>query len=290
MKIVNILGGLGNQMFQYAFAIALQNEYPDAVVKLNKSCFHGYKLHNGYELDKIFTIHLPSAGLIDLIRYAYPWLNYNLWRLRRYLPIRKSMATDRDFRPSCDLTLAANKAYFDGYWQSPKYFEKYRDKIIEAFKMPKIIDEKNLNAVNFINRSKTAFVHIRRGDYINHPILGGVCTDIYYSNAISILRRNYDYDHFVVFSNDIDWCRNNLKELFKDCEVLFVDWNKGIESFRDIQLMSYCKAGIVANSSFSWWGAWLADSEVILCPEKWASVSGDHDKIIPNSWKKVSID
>ncbi len=289
MKIVNIIGGLGNQMFQYAFALALQKEYPDTKVKLNKSCFRGYKLHNGYELDKIFNILLPYANIKDLIRYAYPWVNYNLWRLKRFLPVRKSMAADRDFRPTCDLTLAANKSYFDGYWQSPKYFEKYRDLIIRAFKMPKITDERNLRAVNFIKRSKTAFIHIRRGDYMNHPILGGICTDTYYSNAINILRQNYGYDQFIIFSNDIGWCRQNFTELCKQGKVMFVDWNSGESSYRDIQLMSYCKAGIVANSSFSWWGGWLAEAEVILCPIKWAAISGDFDKIIPNNWIRVDI-
>ncbi len=266
MKIVNVIGGLGNQMFQYAFAIALQNEYPDSQIKLNKSCFRGYGLHDGFLLDKIFDIKFDYATVWDLMKYAYPWINYQTWRLRRYLPERKSMTKDSYFRPSCDLALAANKSYFDGYWQSPKFFEKYRDKVLDAFKMPVIKDEKNLEAINFIRQSKTAFIHVRRGDYVTHPHLGGICTEVYYTNAINELKNKYGYDRFIIFSNDMDWCKENLPGLLYGREIFFIDWNKGKDSLRDIQLMSCCQAGLVANSSFSRWGAWWGDKEVVLCP------------------------
>ena len=290
VKIVNVIGGLGNQMFQYAFAIALQNEYPDSQIKINKSCFRGYNMHDGFQLERIFDIKLEYASVWDLMKYAYPWISYQLWRLRRYLPERKSMTKDSYFRPNCDLTLAATKSYFDGYWQSPKYFEKYRDKILDAFKMPEIRDEKNLEALQFITQSKTAFIHVRRGDYLTHPHLGHICTEAYYSNAIKELKGNFGYNRFVIFSNEMNWCREKLPKLLSNSEICFVDWNSGVESYRDMQLMEHCSAGIVANSSFSWWGAWLGNKEIVLSPERWTDWGEALEVIVPKDWIRIPIE
>lgn len=98
MKIINILGGLGNQMFQYAFAISLKAEFPYETIKLNTKCYKGYPLHNGFELDNIFKVDIPIATLNDLVKYSWPWIHYRLWQIgRRILPNRKSMAWDTDF-------------------------------------------------------------------------------------------------------------------------------------------------------------------------------------------------
>lgn len=288
MKVVNILGGLGNQMFQYAFAIALSEEFTNEDVKLNTLCFHGYPLHNGYELSNIFDVRLPFATKRDLLRTAYPWGHYRLWQIgRRLLPKRKYMAWDSDYSRGFSFGDIINKKYFDGYWQSEKFFAKHRSAVVAAMRFPPISDENNKRALQFINESKTAFLHIRRGDYINHPILGGICNIDYYKKGILRLRKDNEFNRFIVFSNDIDWCRENLKQELEECDVLFADWNKGKDSFRDMQLMSACMGGLIANSSFSWWGAWLSDADVVYCPTKWTNDNRLND-VIPDKWIKIS--
>ncbi len=136
MKIVNIIGGLGNQLFQYAFATALQQKFPQEEIKLNLSCFNGYPLHQGFELDKLFSITMNKASLKDLIKVAYPWGNYRLWQIgTRFLPVRKSMINEMDFNYNPDWNLIAQKSYFDGYWQSPIFFQDIRNNLMEQLKM-----------------------------------------------------------------------------------------------------------------------------------------------------------
>lgn len=291
LRIVNIIGGLGNQMFQYAFAIAVRSEFAEDEIKINTLCFNGYPLHNGFELYSIFPNHqISKATSYDLFKVAWPWVHYRLWQLgNRILPVRKGMTRDTDYKKDFTFQSIQNKTYFDGYWQSPKFFEKHKETIKHIFRFSPIIqsDVQNYNAVKFIENDKTAFIHIRRGDYLNHPIFGGICSLEYYKKGIKKLRDGYKYSNFIVFSNDILWCKENLKDELCSCNVLYADWNKGKTSFRDMQLMSLCKAGLIANSSFSWWGAWLGDMEIVISPSKWTNIPEFMTDIIPSYWEKI---
>lgn len=292
-RIVNILGGLGNQMFQFAFALALQAEYPQDVVKINTLCFNGYPLHNGFEIENIFSnARLPHATCKDLVRYAWPWVHYRLWQLgSRILPTRKTMTTTHTYMEVFNLQMMKDKSYFDGYWQSPKFFEKYREKIRRTFDFSPIEkkDSRNYEIVKFIKDEKTAFIHVRQGDYVNHPLFGGICTLKYYESAISIIRNEYNIRRFIIFSNDIAWCKENLHKYLNSCNIIYSDWNKGSESFKDMQLMSLCSAGVIANSSFSWWGAWLSGSDQILAPHMWCKNPRILTDIIPKNWIRINI-
>lgn len=291
MKIVNILGGLGNQLFQYAFAIALKEEFPEEEIKVNTSCFRGYPLHNGFEIENIFPgLNIPHASTKDLFNVAWPWTHYRLWQIgSRFLPQRSSMAIDTKYKEDFSFEMIKKKSYFDGYWQSPKFFEKYRKAIKKEFRFPTIDedDKKNLDCIKFIENNKTAFIHVRRGDYINHPKFGNICTLEYYNQALEILNGKYEYQQYLVFSNDIDWCKENLGLNKVGKEIVYVDWNLKSNSFRDMQLMSLCNAGIIANSSFSWWGAWLGNLETVVCPAKWTNIKNHRDDIMPNNWIKI---
>ena len=288
MKIVNIIGGLGNQLFQYAFAIALQAEFPDDEVKVNTRCFRGYHLHNGYELDRLFEVKLPQASIFDLLKFAYPWINYKIWQVgHKLLPMRKYMINDISFKGDFNWSYVKNTMYFDGYWQSEKFFWNHKEEIKKAFKFPIIKDRYNLNAINFIKSKPTAFIHIRRGDYLNNPLYKDICTKEYYKQAIEILKMRYNYNQFIIFSNDIMWCKNNFSNILDGTNTVYSDWNKDNNSHFDIQLMSKCDAGIIANSSFSWWGAWLSDAKVIICPHKWINDARLDLDIIPNAWIRI---
>lgn len=197
------------------------------------------------------------------------------------------MIWDKNCPIDFDYNQVKNKTYFDGYWQSPKFFEKYKSEIVKTFKFPELNDYQNIDAVNFINSGKTAFVHVRRGDYVNHPLFGGICDDKYYQKGIDILINRYKFDRILIFSNDIEWCKSHFSKLLDNIPHEYVNWNKGKESYRDMQLMSNCQGALIANSSFSWWGAWLGNMDVVLAPYRWTNDLNINADIIPDSWIKI---
>ncbi len=292
MKIVNILGGLGNQMFVYAMYLALKEAHPEEDVLLCRRSYKGYPLHNGYELDRIFGIEAPEASLGQLAKVAYPYFNYKTWQLmRHFFPQRKSMASGTTQIPF-DYKEVTRKddAFYDGYWQNEKNFLPIRDKIIKTFTFSDFADDKNIALAKKLSSVRAASCHVRRGDYLTDSVYG-VCNSKYYARAVTELNQTANPDLYCVFSDDIEWCKENLVNLIgRDKEVIFVDWNKGKESYRDIQLMSLCHYNIIANSSFSWWGAWLNNHEdkVVLAPEIWMNKPLVNDPIC-DSWKRINV-
>lgn len=292
MKIINILGGLGNQMFQYALAVSLRAKFPKEDILVDISNFRGYPLHNGYELDKIFNLTIKSAKFSQIIKVGYPYMHYQLWRIgKRILPKRKSMILGFQDRPFDEIDCNMNDAYYDGYWQSECFFKNYRNDVLKEFKFPEISDKKNLEVLMDIKGKKTLSIHIRRGDYVNHPLFKDICTINYYKNALKTIRELSDIERVLVFSNDSVWCEKMFISELPDINPTFVNWNSGNQSFRDMQLMSYCSHNIIANSSFSWWGAWLNQNpgKIVIAPIKWCNRDIPQSFYIPNSWIKVEI-
>lgn len=292
MKIVNILGGLGNQMFVYAMYLALKEAHPEEEVLLCRRSYKGYPLHNGYELDSIFCVDAPEASLGQLAKVAYPYFNYKTWQLmRHFFPQRKCMASGTTQIPfDYKEVTREDSAFYDGYWQNEKNFLPIRGKVIDTFKFSEFTDEKNLALAEKLKGVRAASCHVRRGDYLNDPVYG-VCNSQYYAGAVTELNQTVNPDMYCIFSDDIEWCKENLVDLIgRDKEVIFVDWNKGKESYRDMQLMSLCHYNIIANSSFSWWGAWLNNHEdkVVLAPEIWMNKPLVNDPIC-DSWKRINV-
>lgn len=272
MKIVNIIGGIGNQMFQYAFALALQEKYPHEEIKLDVTHFSGYGLHNGFEIERVFGSQLPYASVKDLMKVTYYAPYYKLSRLiRKVFGYRKSEYKEpRLFTYwGDDVFHIEADCYYEGSWQNEKYFKDYRDKILKAFTFKNPLSERNLNLQNQINCCNSVSIHVRRGDYLKDPTYKGICDLPYYINAIKIIKSKVDNPHFFIFSNDAEWCRRNIANLCENYTI--VDWNQGALSSIDIQLMSYCKHNIIAHSSFSWWGTWLNvnPQKIVIAPKGW---------------------
>lgn len=272
MKIVNILGGLGNQMFEYAMYLALKDAHPDEEIACCTRSFKGYGLHNGYELDRVFGIKVKEASLWQLAKLAYPFFNYKTWQvMRHWLHWRKSMTRGTTMIPfNFNEVSRTDSVYYDGYWQNENFFKHIRSKVLDAFVFPEFQNEKNLDLSKKIINTHSVSCHVRRGDYLKEPAMC-VCTPEYYARAISKMNEIAKPKLYVVFSDDINWCKENLKEFIGNRNIIFVDWNKENQSFRDLQLMSLCKHNIIANSSFSWWGAWLNKNEnkIVIAPNKW---------------------
>ena len=285
MKIVNILGGLGNQMFQYAMHLAVKGAHPNENIKLCTRCFRGYGLHNGLEIQKVFGLQIPEASIWELSKVAYPFFNYRSWQIMyHFLPKRKSMT-----KGTTQIAFNANEitrtdsVFYDGYWQNENNFKHIREQVLRAFSFPVFNDKRNENlAMKLVGRNSVS-IHIRRGDYLK-DFVWCVCTPEYYQKGIQYIQTLQKIDVLCVFSDDIPWCREHLWEMGNGLDVEYVDWNKGEQSYCDMQLMTYCKHNIIANSSFSWWGAWLGQcaGKIVIAPKVWVNIPIQNDPICEN--------
>lgn len=299
MKIVNITGGLGNQMFQYAFALALKHRHPEEDVYIDTQHYHtiffkkfrGINLHNGYELDKIFSGEkLPKASCLQVMKVSYWMPNYILSRImRKILPIRKTEWV----APYCMSYIFAEKAlentadcYYEGYWQSIHYYSDIKENLIKAYAHP-VPNPYNAELIQKIQSSNSVGIHVRRGDYLKTASFRGICEIEYYKNAIIELLKDGKKHEFYVFSNDIEWCKSNLMDLMKGHKCIFVTKNKGKNSCWDMFLMTYCQDLIIANSSFSWWGAFLNKNvNRVYAPYPWLNRDCKLE-VYDESWIKV---
>lgn len=281
LKIVSFLGGLGNQMFQYAFYKALQMRF--GPIKADISAFKYYPLHNGFELEHIFELRLNYSSKFEniFLRGGYFPLG-SIWReicRTRGVYYECKGATYFD---SCVLEDKGVKYYW-GYWQNIKYFQEISDQIRSAFVFKRQMSDKNLYIKELIENSMSVSIHVRRGDYVGHSVLGGICDEDYYRRAIQCIEKSTHDATYFIFSNEINWCKEKLN--LPNCH--YVDWNKDNDSYVDMQLMSLCKHNIIANSSFSWWGAWLNKNseKIVISPSRWFN-EGDYDMsdLIPAEW------
>lgn len=299
MKIVNIIGGLGNQMFQYAFALSLKNRFPKEDVLIDISHFNyifikkwgASNLHNGYEIEKVFpnAKMLKKASPLQLMKTTWYMPNYVMSRIvRRLLPKRKTeyIQPRREiFEYKEEPYLLNGDVYYEGIWESVKYLQPVREEIQKAFAHP-TPNEVNKKYIQMMETCESVGIHIRRGDYLKHPAFAGVCDIDYYKKAITELLNTYRKYVFFIFSNDIAWCEDNIKPLLHNNEIHFVRENYGSSSCWDMFLMTHCKHLIIANSSFSWWGAFLNNREgIIIAPKVWMNRDAVFE-IWPKEWIK----
>lgn len=289
MKIVNIIGGLGNQMFQFALYLALREKYPEEDIKICLSAFDGYKLHNAYELDKVFGINVPVASSKEVGSMGYPFSNYCQWQLTNHLlPKRSRMFKDKIFGHYYEnVFLQSGDCYYDGYWQNERYFCDIREDILMAY-TPIDIDMKNVSVAQRFSHSNSVSIHVRRGDFMKQKMYQGICDIDYYARAIKEINSKADVDVFCIFSNDIAWCKENIIPLLNGKEYVVIDWNTGGNSYLDMYLMSQCRHNIIANSSFSWWGAWLNQhvDKIVIGPKTWINKKNAEFEL-PATWIEI---
>lgn len=284
MIIIKIIGGLGNQMFQYSFYKSLQSKGINVYADL--SDFEDYPLHNGYELKRIFNLSVKTPNNFILNLFKPNQRNWIFRKLKRILNLKKTYRIEENELRFDASFLSNSNHYYAGYWQNEGYFQKIAGQIRQNFKFPEIEGIENHAVMLQIKETESVALHVRRGDYLKDPLLGNICNLEYYEQAILNINSKIKDAQFFVFSDDIAWCRQNLK--LKN--ATYIDWNKGINSYIDMQLMSNCKHNIIANSSFSWWGAWLNNNndKMIIAPKKWVNNLGSNDTdICPKNWIKI---
>jgi len=283
MITTKLAGGLGNQMFQYAIGrhLALRNKTQlllDISQLNNKDPNITFRT---YELN-IFNI---SAKIIPKEKIILPKIIKEiLFRLlkRRYIK-QKGNSFNKEVLANYNKNIC-----LEGYWQCENYFKDIEDIIKQDFKIKIEPSEQNKVMLKKIKSTNSICIHIRRGDYVADPKTKahhGVCSLGYYYNSIKEIKKKVKSPVFYVFSDDINWARENIK--IKD-KTIFVNINSTDKAYEDLRLMSNCKHFIIANSSFSWWGAWLSNNpnKIVCAPYKWFNQAEEGD-IVPRDWRRI---
>lgn len=257
--MIRLTGGIGNQMFQYAYGRSLS-------IARNKG-FNYFFVHYSGDTNRNFQLNVFNItghktnsfipGLIVKLVYA--------------LKIKQHVVQY-------------------GYWQSEKYFKKNENTIRKDFTFKNKPTGNNLKLLKKIKSLDSVSIHVRRGDYANDKKTNkfhGILSAKYYKKAIEVISGKVKNPVYFIFSDDIEWCKDNFRYLDK---VFFVEGNIGNKDYEDMRLMSNCKHNIIANSSFSWWGAWLNvnPDKIVIAPKKWFLDKKAQEEIgkeiVPKTW------
>ena len=290
MIISQVLGGLGNQMFQYAAgrALSLMTDQP---LLLDLDGFKKYKLHHGFELDRVFNATVCIASKAD-VEKILGWRSGNFIKKiikKMNVPLFRgpSLVIEPYFNYWQGLLIEQDEPrYLMGYWQSEKYFKNYESNIRNDFKFKSGLEGANHELSKILKKCESVSLHIRRGDYVTHKAttrILEVCSLDYYNRAIYMMSKLIPSLEFFIFSDEPEWVSKNLKIPFK---TTIVSNNYGINSHIDMHLMSLCKHHIISNSTFAWWGAWLNPnkSKIVIAPRTWFVNGTDDSDLLPTEW------
>ncbi len=283
-------GGLGNQMFQYALGLSLSLE-KNTPLLLKNDC----DAHNGLELKNAFNLDENIASQADIKKVL--GLRSSEWmrrKMRKNSWFRsKNYILERQHNHDFNILNCPDNAYIKGYWQSEQYFIKYQDDILKAFTFKQKLSLKNQETAKKIQQNTSVSIHIRRGDYVSNVdtnITHSLMDIAYYKKAIKQLNIKNNDILYLLFSDDKNWTKHNIIKLLGNANYLIVDNNTGKQSFNDMRLMSLCSHNIIANSSFSWWSAWLNQNpdKQVIAPKKWfADGSINTDDLCPKPWVRI---
>ena len=279
MIIAKVTGGLGNQMFQYALG-----------------------RHLGIKHNTIFKMDLTHFKIIQTEWTANRPYDLTMLKIQQNVATPEEIAQVKannvviavdvnNFEFDEKYLLAPDNTYFQGFWQSEKFFKDIEDVIRKDFEFNFELSEKCTPLKERIESCNAVCIHVRRTDYINHRETNefhGVCGMDYFNKGIQYIRERVENPHFFVFSDDVGWCLDNFtdKNLFT---VVYHD-NAGDKSKYHFMLMTLCKHYIISNSSFSWWGAWLNPSKdkIVIAPGQWFRDPRPNTRdIIPENWMKM---
>ena len=280
MRLIKVTGGLGNQMFIYAFYLRMKKYYPK--VRIDLSDMMHYKVHYGYEMHRVFNLPHTEFCINQPLKKVIEFLFFKKIYERKQAPNSLRAFEKKYFWPLL---------YFKGFYQSERFFADIKDEVRESFTFDKNkANSRSLNMLEILYKDENAVsLHIRRGDYLqpkHWATTGSVCQLPYYQNAIAEMSRRVASPSYYIFSDDIAWVKENLPLQ----NAVYIDWNTDEDSWQDMMLMSHCKHHIICNSTFSWWGAWLNPNmdKTVIVPSRWFQHSEAPD-IYPTGWIKVPV-
>lgn len=284
MVIIKLMGGIGNQLFQYA--LYKQFSYMGKDVLLDRSKSDVCNLSTDVTMIDKYQVCPKYCSIKERNKLTDEGTSL-LKRIRRkVLGVKTTQIYEKNYFVFDEHIMQIQDGYLDGYWQSYKYFDEVRNRLIEEITPVERLNEDNQKILNQILSYNSVAVHVRRGDYLElDEIYGGICTENYYHSAVSYMEKKLKNPHFFVFSNDLQWCKSFFGT---DKSFFYVDVNDWNHGYLDLYLMKNCQHNIIANSSFSWWGAYLNDhsDRIIISPKRWINNCISED-IIPSEWIRI---
>ncbi len=252
--------------------------------------------HNGLELDKIFGIDCKHGFKKKVLYLIFrilltEKLPFLLYPFKLFLRLAGFKIIRENFKYNYNSSFLASESginFYVGGWHSELYFASETNRIFRNFNFGKpILNESNIEILKLITDTNSVSLHVRRGDFLdsnNLNLFGRICSLDYYNKSIKQIEKHISSPHFFVFSNDMEWVKSNI---FLE-NVTYVEGNYGTNSWLDLYLMSCCKNNIIANSSFSWWGAWLNKNpnKFVICPSKFSNLDINSD-VYPVNWIKI---
>jgi len=283
MIIVNLKGGIGNQMFQYAFGrkLALKN---DDVLKLETAGLARANdvgdIYRPFSLDA-FAIEKNIATPEEVRQIKYPYGIVS--KAARWVNFKILKNTHTLFEP--EALNWTGDLFLDGYWQSPLYFDDIRETLLQEFQLLTPLSAPVLKYKSQMETVPSVSLHVRRGDYASNPQVHrefGVCEASYYQAAITRVVEVVKNPVFLIFSDDIAWVKEHLA---LPPSAVFVE-DPELSDVEELALMSMCKHNIIANSTFSWWGAWLNQNpdKIVIAPTPWFDSIPYDKNLTSESW------
>lgn len=292
MVIVKLSGGLGNQMFQYAFARGLAHRR-GAQLKLDLSFFtnqptdkNGHVFRN-YDLD-ILNVQQDFATAAEVFSLSKRFKNNILDRIcNKIIGRKKTYLIEPHFHFSTAAFNYPDNIYLEGYWQTEKYFADCQSLIRSDFTFKNQIGDEAKALLEKIKNTNSVCVNVRRGDFVTNTFHGSYGVD-YFEKADNIINNRCLNHTYFIFSDEIEWCEENLEF---DAPMVFVSHKLAGEKFQDyLRLMVACKHFVIPNSSFAWWAVWLNQNpdKIVIAPRVWFNDPGiDTKDLVPSDWIRI---
>lgn len=285
--IISCMGGLGNQMFQYALYRNLQHQGKN--VYLDVSFYNTY-WNRMFSLNKVFPdLKVKICSEEQRIQHTSDQCCGKIAGLHSFQIYVEPSPSEEKIKKKNPELYRIDNGIIIGYHQCFQYAQEIEDILLQELLFDKYTEFKLAEVSEQIKSQNAVSIHIRRGDYLGNnemALYGNICTTQYYNNAIQILKERINNPVFYFFSNDMDW----VKENFRIPDAIYIDgsWFENYENWYDMYLMSICKHNIIANSSFSWWGAWLNQNpqKIVIAPRIWNNLS-DYQDICPEEWIRI---
>ncbi len=287
MIVVRLSGGLGNQMFQYAFAKSFQMKGRKVYLDLSE---YKNNLNRKYSLD-VFGItirELPKPFYKLFYSRNFFWFLFSKLQPLKFLLVEEDkLSYDEKY------LLFNNRTRFFGYFQNEKYFKSFHNYIREDFQFNGEIFSRNTSYRNRMISEESVAIHVRRGDFAVNPVANrvhGVLSIRYYEEAIEKMNEALDHPSYFVFTDDKEWVKNTFSKIL--LVYTLVEGNDEANSWQDLYLMSACKHNIMANSSFSWWASWLNnnDKKIVIAPKSYCAdpkMNLEIEDLIPREWIRI---
>ena len=288
MVVIKIWGGLGNQLFQYSFGKYLAAKLGTSV-KYDIQTTNSLNSFTQRDLAlSFFNVHIDAATKEEVNEKKY-FRNIQLARLERKIAqqfpfLFKKHIVESNIQAPAEVLDVKDNCYYEGYWQSYKYLAPIESLLRKEFTLKQLPGQQVAVTLTEIESSPSASIHVRRSDYVTHAHFA-TCDMEYYQQAMAQIKKTTAGIKFFIFSDDMPWCKEN----FTGPEFVFVEGNRHYE---DLYLMSKCSHNIIANSTFSWWGAWLNTNpqKMVVTPAGWYKKKDKKkNELLPEDWIKINL-